>query len=97
MHRLDKPVDQEPQHYLNGLKITGTPKTVELATVINGNHLHGPLEVWIASLVSVMDADQKAKLVAVFQAHMRQREAQRGKIQLARVVADIPMPHIQGG
>lgn len=82
----------KPKHYLNGVQILGTPKTVDLAGQVNGNALHGPLEVWVAAIVATMDAEQKARFATIFEACMRQRELQRGLN--ARVVADIVMPNI---
>lgn len=84
----------KPIHRLNGLEITGTPKTVNLEGMLAGHRLAGPLEVWVATLVAVLDADQRVKFASLFEACMRQRELQRGR--LARVVADIPMPNING-
>ncbi len=82
----------KPKHYLNGIEIQGTPKTVNLEGMLAGHALAGPLEVWVAALVATLDADQRVKFAATFEACMRQRELQRGR--LARVVADIPMPDI---
>lgn len=81
-----------PIHRLNGVEVTGEPKTVNIAGLLAGHQLAGPLEVWIAALVATLDADQRVKFAAAFEACMRQRELQRGR--LARVVADIPMPNI---
>lgn len=78
--------------YLNGMQIQGTPKTVNLESCIAGHELHGPLEVWVAALVATLGADQRVTFANTFEAMMRQRDQQRGL--LARVVADIPMPHI---
>lgn len=72
------------------VEIRGEPKTVNLAAILNGNQLAGPLEVWIAAIVASMDAAQKAKFAVAFENCMRQRDMQR--IRVARVVADIPMP-----
>lgn len=72
------------------VEIRGEPKTVNLAAILNGNQLAGPLEVWIAAIVASMDAAQKAKFAVAFENCMRQHDMQR--IRVARVVADIPMP-----
>ena len=81
-------------NYLNGVEILGTPKTVRLEGKVGGNVLSGPMEVWVAALVATLDADQKAKFGAIFENYMRAREGQQNRI--ARVVADIPMPNLNG-
>lgn len=87
---------EENKDYLNGLEIMGTPKTVRLEGKLADTFLSGPLEVWVSALVATLDSDQRAKFAAFFAAHMRQRDAQRGAVLLARPVADIPMPNIGG-
>jgi hypothetical protein len=86
------PNDRAPQHHHAGLRILGSPKTVNLQGELAGHQLEGPLEVWVAALVATLDADQRARFCTIFEAVMRQREQQKGL--LARVVADIPMPKV---
>lgn len=83
---------RKPRKFLNGVEVRGTPKTVDLCTILNGRKINGPLEVWIASLVATLPPDQYAKFCETFDSIMRQRDQQKGLI--ARVVADIPMPNI---
>lgn len=82
------------KHYLNGAEILGTPKTVRLEGMLADTFLSGPLEVWVSALVATLDADQRMKFATIFENHMRQREGRESR--LARVVADIQMPNMQG-
>lgn len=80
--------------YLNGIEIQGTPKTVRLEGMVGGQVRSGPMEVWVAALVATLDADQRVKFGTIFENLMMQRDMQQNKIQLARIVADIPMPNL---
>lgn len=82
-----------PSH-INKLEILGAPKTVRLEGKVGGKTVSGPMEVWVATLVAVLDADARVKFCTIFENHMRQREEQESKILLGRVVADIPMPNM---
>ena len=80
--------------YLNGLRIVGEPKTVNLVATWKGVTKAAPLEVWFAAFFAALPDECKCKAFGMIDQFMESREAQRNLN--ARIVADIQLPPLGG-
>lgn len=83
--------DGHPKHYLNGVEILGSPKTVRLQMKFREKFHSAALEVWVSALVALMSSEEKEKLFN----YVDRIGAQHELYGTARVVADIDMPKVE--
>lgn len=77
------------------IEVLGSPKTVRLCVQMpDGRNLDAPMEIWIASIIALLPSKQKQELYALVDRAVQQHRLQS---PVARVVADIPMPHLNKG
>lgn len=84
-------------NYLNGvpdIEILGSPKTVRLEGTFHGETYSAPMEVWIQALVAILEPEQKTRFFAMIR--RVQEHGYYRRIRPAQVVAEIPMPNLEG-
>jgi len=80
-------------HTRGKIEVLGTPKTARLVGQWNGETFSAPLECWIACLVDILTAEQKATFFPLLKRAMEQRELQRERA--ADIRANILMPNVR--